>query len=132
MIQQALTLAVLSTVGFMMIYQKLPRKVRRFLEKHSLMTDAIALLLTYAFLGGTLTALMAGSMVGILTSVLLEIANNPEDWLFVYDARDFISAQIKALRATVNAYGVEYRERKLAEAAANAVIVEQHFQVEPA
>jgi hypothetical protein len=78
MLATGLTLACLTATGFYMVYRKLPARVRRFMEKHVLLTDAVACLLTYMLFGGTLVALFAAAWMGLLTSVLLAIANNPK------------------------------------------------------
>ena len=71
-----LLLASLTTAGFLFIYFKLPRWLRKFMEKHALLTDFLACLLTYMLLGGTLTALFAAAIMGILVSILLAFAKN--------------------------------------------------------
>ena len=76
MIGTALTLAILTTAGFLIIYLKLPQSVKNFIQKHTLMTDGVALVAVYLLLGGTLTALIAASMCGLFISVLLYIAGN--------------------------------------------------------
>jgi hypothetical protein len=113
MLVTAFTLAVLTTSGFFVIYRKLPRKVRRFLEKHSLGTDAVALLLTYMLLGGTLTALIAGALVGLMTSALLFISQHPEDFEFLADVSQVIKDGLTKLKAMAKEFGAEYRANKL-------------------
>jgi hypothetical protein len=113
MILDALVLATLSTIGFYMIYTKLPRSVRRFLERHSLLSDLVALILTYILFGGTLTALIAGAMVGIFTSCLLFVAQHPDDFLYLYDFADFVKRSLKSLQVALNEYGKSYREEKM-------------------
>lgn len=77
MISTGFTLAALTSVGLYMVYRKLPRGLRAFMERHVLLTDLVAMLLTYAFLGGTLVALCASAFLGIITSIMLALANNP-------------------------------------------------------
>jgi hypothetical protein len=108
----ALLLASLTTAGFMFVYKKLPRGVRKFLEKHALLTDAVALLLTYGLLGGTLTALMAGALVGIFTSIMLYIAEHPDDFQYLWDAAEAIKKFTKQLQVWANETGAAYREHK--------------------
>ena len=76
MIGTALTLATLTTGGFLAIYLKLPPNIRKLIKKHALATDLATLGLAYVLLGGTLTALMAASMSGLFVSVLLFLAKN--------------------------------------------------------
>jgi hypothetical protein len=108
-------LAVMTTVGFYLIYSKLPRRVRKFLEKHSLMSDLIACILTYTLLGGTLTALFASALVGIMTSLLLLIAQHPENFLYIFDFMNFVKRNLSSMTNGLNTYGAQYRDAKLME-----------------
>ena len=109
----ALALAILTTTGFYLIYRKLPRKLRKFIEKHNLLTDIAALLAVYLFLGGTLMALMAGALCGIFVSILLHVANNEQDFLYLYDFRDIIKEKAAEFRDALDAYGAVYRQRRV-------------------
>ena len=80
MIGTALTLSIVTTTGFLIIYLKLPRSVRNFIQKHTLITDGVTLVATYALLGGTLTAMMAGAISGLFVSILLYYAANKEQF----------------------------------------------------
>ena len=112
MISNAIALAILTTAGCIIVYQKLPRKVRKMIEKYSLMTDLIALIAVYYLLGGTLTALMAGAMCGLFVSVLLHIANNSEDYLYLYDMRGFLREKLEEAKVALNIYGQTYKAKK--------------------
>src|SRR5687768_16765374 len=84
LIENALVLAVVTFIGGWMVWGKLPRRVRKWLERQSLTTDVVLLFLDYLVLGGTATALLASAFVGLMVSVALYIANHPEEfgWLF--------------------------------------------------
>lgn len=112
MLSDALVLAILSTIGLIMLYAKLPRKVRRFLEKHAVLTDFVTFILTYLSLGSTLTALTAGAMVAIFTSCIIHISANKEDFLYVYDFMDMVKEGMAELKKTLEDAGQGYRERK--------------------
>lgn len=114
MMSTAFSLAVLTTSGFMLIYSKLPRKVRKFIEKHSLVADLLALIMTYHLLGGTLTALIAASLCGIFVSVLLHVSANEQDFLFLFDLKDAIKKQLNEAKKAAQKFGQAYREKKLA------------------
>lgn len=111
MLLDALVLSVLSTIGFVLTYKKLPRKVRRFLAKYGVFTDVLTFVLTYFTLGGSLTALTAGAMVAIWTSMLITIAEHPDDYLYVYDTLDAIKKQMESAKKALNTFGKEYREQ---------------------
>ena len=83
MIYTALALALFTTIGFLMIYVKLPDQVKVFIKKHSLLTDAFALLCIYVLLGGTLTALLAASISGIIISLLLYLSQDNKNINFM-------------------------------------------------
>jgi hypothetical protein len=116
MLFNATALAIATVVGFSLIYAKLPRRVRKFMEKHSLITDLIACILTYSFLGGTLVALMASALVGIIVSLLLKIQNEPENFLYVFDAIETIKGWVTSMNSGLNEYGKNYRIQKEQEA----------------
>lgn len=109
----AFTLALLTVSAFVVVYKKLPRRIRRFLERHSLLTDAVCLAFTYMFLGGTLTALLAAGMVGIIVSGLLHVANHPENFMYLYDFSEMIESKLKEVQDTLNKFGQDYRTKKL-------------------
>ena len=77
MVTTGFTLAVLSACGFWLVYDKLPRRVKKFMQKHVLLTDAIACFLTYSLFGGTLVALFAAAWLGIIVSIMLALTKNP-------------------------------------------------------
>lgn len=112
MLYDALVLSILSTIGFVMTYKKLPRKMRRFLAKHGVFTDVLTFVITYFTLGGSLTALTAGAMVAIWTSMLVTIAEHPEDYMYVYDFLDAVKENMSAAKVALNEFGAEYRVKK--------------------
>jgi hypothetical protein len=77
MITTGLALAALTGAGFYLIYRKLPGRLRRFLQRHILLTDAVACLLTYILFGGTLVALFAAAWIGLIVSIMLALISNP-------------------------------------------------------
>ena len=77
MIIDGFTLALITNIGFYLIYRKLPAAVRKWMHKHSLFTDFMACLLTYVLFGGTLVALFAAAWAGVMVSVMLALVNNP-------------------------------------------------------
>lgn len=113
MLSDAFALALLTVTGFMFIYKKLPRKIRKFLEKYSLLTDFVSAVLTYMLLGGTLTALTASALVGIFTSCLLYIAQNPDDFTYLWDFAEGIKTMLSRFQLQLKAYGKQYREAKV-------------------
>lgn len=114
MISNAFALAAFSVAGLCFIFSKLPRKVRRWIKRHGLFADIMALILTYMLFGGTVTALMAASLAGIMTSVLLFIGQHPSEFEFLSDFFDFLKTQVNNLKQLALEFGQEYRQRKLA------------------
>lgn len=112
MISTAITLSILTTGAFVIVYGKLPKRLRAFIEKHSLLTDLLALIGVYILFGGTLTALMAGALTGLTVSGLLHIVNHKEDFLYLYDLRDFVKEKLNQAKAALNEFGAQYRAKK--------------------
>jgi hypothetical protein len=78
LVTTALTLSLITTGGFLIIYHKLPNGLKKLILKYPLATDITTLGIAYVLLGGTLTALMAAAMSGLLISILLLIAKQKE------------------------------------------------------
>ena len=76
MVYNAIVLAIVTFLGMALIYYKLPAFVRRIILKGDLITDVGVAGVTYLFLGGTATALIAAGIVGILVSMSLSYSKN--------------------------------------------------------
>jgi hypothetical protein len=115
MISQAITLSVLTFAGFFIIYGKLPQKIRDFLEQHSLLADALATGGTYVLLGGTLTALLASAMTGLLVSTGLYVSNNPEKFEYLSDLKAAFQEGLQKINEYIADLSHQYREYKEAK-----------------
>lgn len=118
MLSNSIALACLVTAGITLLYQKLPRKVRRVILKFGLLSDLIAFVATFYLLGGTITAMIAGSLVGIFVSVFIYIGQNPDDFVILWDLKKLLKKKLEALKKLSKEYGAKYKEhkeRKLAE-----------------
>jgi hypothetical protein len=119
MLMNAFTLATVTFIGAVILYSKLPRKVRRFIARFHLIFDLATLIGIYILFGQTATALIAGAIVGILTSIGLHVAKNEDEFLYIYDLKDFIKEQLAAAKEALNAYSSKYREQKELKKASN-------------
>lgn len=108
MLTNAFALALVTSGGFMMVYKKLPPKMRKWIEKHALLADACALFLTYLLLGGTLTALTAGAMVGMMTSGLLHVAQHKEDFQYLIAIKEVVADGISDITKKLNGWGTSF------------------------
>lgn len=95
MLFNACILAIVTFIGGCLVWRKLPRRVRRWLQKQDLITDVIMLCLAYLALGGTLTALLAASLVGVMVSVALYVANHPEQFGWLFQSIELVTASVK-------------------------------------
>jgi hypothetical protein len=112
MLGTAFSMAVLTTTGFVMLFNKLPRNVRRIITKYALVTDFLAMVLTYFMFGGTVTALIAGAMVDIFISVLLYIANNPAEFAWLHDLIRSVKELVIEVKQKLLDMSAEYRMKK--------------------
>lgn len=115
MISQAIALSLVTFGGFFIIYSKLPAKVKEFIKNHSLLTDITTLGAAYVLLGGTLTALFAAALVGLITSTALYIGNNKEDFQYLWDAKDMIIKYAQVAKGYLKNLGEAYREKTIGE-----------------
>ena len=111
-VEQAAILAFLTSGAFMAIYVKLPRNIRRQLEKHQLVTEVVAMIATYWLHGATVTALLASGMVGLLVTVGLHIANHPEKFKYIKVIRDTVIEKASEFGAKLNNWATNVVSRK--------------------
>lgn len=76
MIFNAFALATVTFIGMVLLYKKLPGWTKTLLLRGDILTDALAAGVTYMFLGGTATALIAAGLVGIAVSITLSFAKH--------------------------------------------------------
>ena len=113
---EAFALALLTTAGVTIIYKKLPPKLQEFFIKYELFTEVFTLLLAYIVLGGTLTALFAASICGLMVSIMLYISKNPDQFTYLKDFAAFIKDGFLQLTTWLKNLGEKYRQRKLSYA----------------
>lgn len=98
-------------MGALVVFRKLPKKAQQLIVRYHLLTDVLTLIGIYYLLGGTLTALFAAAMCGIAVSLLLYVANNKNDFLYLYDIKEAIKLRITQAQQALNDYGHKYREQ---------------------
>jgi hypothetical protein len=90
--------------------------MRNFINKHILLTDFIACLMTYVLLGGTLVALVAAAWLGITISISLALLNEPVTAQAIMKGLDKLEeVKNSALKALKDALGEENGNSKQPE-----------------
>ena len=120
MMIEAGLLAVITEAGLASMWKKLPKTVKDFMIKHPLLTDLFMLFGTYAFLGFTILAHMAGGLIVLFTTCMLYIAAHPDDFMYLYDAQKAISEWVVNLQKSLNERGKQYRAEKARKEAVTA------------
>lgn len=75
MLVNAVILGSLTTLGLMLTYIKMPAKFKEFVERHKLLVDIAAAIMTYLTFGSTVTSLIAAAIVGLLTDALFALTD---------------------------------------------------------
>src|SRR5690606_26088317 len=113
MIGNAFSLSILSVAGIYFIWKKLPQRMKDLLLKYPALLDVAALVGTYLILGGSTTALMAGAMAGLFTSILIHIGTHKEDFMYLWDIGAEISFNVSKLLKEIKDFGQAYSARVL-------------------
>jgi Na+/H+ antiporter NhaA len=74
MFLNAFLLGSLSVIGGWFIYKRLPNYIKQYLLTRPLFTDLTLFIVVYIVFSGTLTALLAAAIAGIIVSVLLNLS----------------------------------------------------------
>jgi hypothetical protein len=71
MITTALVLAILTTAAFMILFYKLPPRVRRFLSRRYILLDILLCWAVFSALGFALIGVMAAGFISLFVSAYL-------------------------------------------------------------
>lgn len=111
MLLDAFVVAALAGVSVVYLSDRMPPKLKEFFKKNRSVSDLLAFLAAYTFLGGTVTALMAGLMlIGILESII-HVANNPDDFLYLWDIKRSLEEKLGSLKGELQEFGQDYKSR---------------------
>jgi hypothetical protein len=116
MMANALSISILVTAGFYMLYQKLPARMKEYIVRYSLIADFFAMVATYYMFGGTVTALMAGAIVDLMISAMLHIANHPADFEWLFDIMKAIKELMEKARLALKNMNDSWKAKKAAAA----------------
>lgn len=116
MLSDGFVLAVLTSGAFIAVYNKLPLKLRLWIQKHPLATEIIGGLFTYWLHGGTLTAIAASAWVGIFLAGALHVANHPEEFQHFIAAKEFIAEKFAQLNRSLSNWGKQFMAARHAQA----------------
>ncbi len=97
MLTNAVILAALSASGLVVIWKRLPNGMRQYIIRHPIQGEIAVFVITFGTLGGSLTALFAGSIVSAITSVLLHIAEHPEQYTEIIMLKDFVAQKTNSI-----------------------------------
>jgi hypothetical protein len=84
MLLVSLIMGLATFLAFMLAWIKLPYGLRKFLVRHSTLTDLTATVLSYLLHGQTATAILAAGIVAVSVSVCLKISEKSEEYEWVY------------------------------------------------
>lgn len=83
MLIEGMLLGTMTTMGFCLLYGKLPPWLKQFIIAHPLMSEIVMSAGFYAIMGMTITAHFAVATMVLEVQGLLHIAQHPEKFLFL-------------------------------------------------
>ena len=95
----------------------MPKFVQRFALKHVLITDAVLMLATVSVFGTTATGLLSGGLLDVIMTCAIHVANHPQDYEYLFDAKLALENAFSQLNQMLNEYGKAYRLEKHPELA---------------
>lgn len=102
MLIDGVLLGTFTTLGFCLIYGRLPPWLKSWCLKHPLAVDIICAAGFYSLMGMTLVAHFAVAAMVLEVQALLHIARNPEKFLFLQAAKERARESLKGLLGKVD------------------------------
>ncbi len=104
-------LGTMTTLGFCLMYGKLPPWVQDFMKKHPLATELVLSVGFYMVMGMTLTAHFAVGAMVLQVQALLHVARNPEKFLFLQAAKEKAMEALSGVSKRVNQINEDFKAR---------------------
>jgi hypothetical protein len=110
MLIDGVLLGTMTTLGFCLIYGKLPPWMQDWMANHPLLTDIIVSCGFYAVMGMTLTAHFAVATMVLQVQGLLHIKRNPEKFLFLQAAKARARAALKGVEDKIDEMNEDWKK----------------------
>lgn len=110
MLVDGVLLGTFTTLGFCLMYGRLPPWMKSWCMKHPLAVDVITACGFYAVMGMTLTAHFAVAAMVLEVQALLHIARNPEKFLFLQAAKQKARESLKGLLDKVDEINEKWKK----------------------
>lgn len=112
MLIDGVLLGTFTTLGFCLIYGRLPPWMKQWAMKHPLAVDIIVACGFYSIMGMTLVAHFAVAAMVLEVQVLLHIARNPEKFLFLQHAKEQARNSLRGLTDKLDQINEDYKRKK--------------------
>lgn len=109
MLFEGLFLGTMTTMGFALIYGRLPPWLQNFAMHYPLATELLLSVGFYAIMGMSVTAHFAVGAMVLQVQGLLHIARNPEKFLFLRAARDKAKMALRGLTDRIDQVNENYK-----------------------
>ena len=109
-------LGFVSFLSLVTLFQKMPAPIKRWCAKHSLFTDILTTLATYATLAGissSITTAFAAAFVGLFFEMFMYVERNPEDFSWLTDFKESINLHIRDLQNKLKEMNASYKANRL-------------------
>ncbi len=109
MLIDGLMLGTMTTLGFCLLYGKLPPWIKEFMANHPILTEIAVSVGFYALMGMTLTAHVAVGAMILEVQGLLHIARNPDKFIFLQAAKQKAKMALKGLTDKLDQINENYK-----------------------
>lgn len=116
MLIDGILLGTMTTMGFCLIYGKLPPWLKVWCANHPIAVDVITAAGFYAVMGMTLTAHFAVAAMVLEVQALLHVARNPEKFLFLEHAKKQAWVSLKGLTDKLDQINENYKRQAAVDA----------------
>src|SRR4051812_18719296 len=111
MLFEGLFLGTMTTLGFCLMYGRLPPWMQNFATHYPLATEILLSCGFYAVMGMSVTAHFAVAAMVLEVQGLLHIARNPEKFLFLKAAKDKAKLALKGLTDKIDQINENYKSQ---------------------
>jgi hypothetical protein len=109
MLMEGVMLGTMTTLGFILMYGKMPPWIQEFMKNHPVITEIALVTGFYLLMGMSVTAHFAVGAMVLQVQAALYVARNPDDFLFLQDAKEKAKKALSGVFGRLKSINEEYR-----------------------
>lgn len=113
MLVEGAILGTMTTLGFILMYGKMPPWIQEFMKNHPVITEIVLVTGFYLLMGMSVTAHFAVGAMVLQVQAAMYVARNPDDFLFLKEAKNKAKQALSGILGKVKQINEDYKRNNM-------------------